>query len=79
MTPGDLYWVEMPARGGHEQAGRRPAIILQTASASVVLPTVLIVPLTSQQSALRFPGTVYIEAEMGRTGLFAPLWRLFFS
>ena len=68
MTPGDLYWVEMLSRGGHEQAGRRPAVILQTASASAVLSTVLIIPLTSQQAALRFPGTVYIEAD-GQNGL----------
>ncbi len=59
MKPGDLYWVELPARGGHAQAGRRPAIIAQQPSN---LPTILIVPLTSQQDALRFPGTVLVEA-----------------
>jgi mRNA interferase MazF len=56
---GDLYWVEIPSRGGHAQAGRRPAIIAQR---TVALPTVLIVPLTSQLDALRFPGTVLVEA-----------------
>jgi mRNA-degrading endonuclease toxin of MazEF toxin-antitoxin module len=30
VTVGDLYWVELPLRGGRAQAGRRPAIILQT-------------------------------------------------
>ena len=59
MHVGDLYWVELPTRGGHAQAGRRPAIIAQTLAA---LPTVLIVPLTSQLDALRFPGTVLVEA-----------------
>ena len=29
MTVGDVRWVELPARGGHAQAGRRPAIIVQ--------------------------------------------------
>ncbi|MBC8103847.1 MAG: type II toxin-antitoxin system PemK/MazF family toxin [Cytophagales bacterium] len=43
--------------------GRRPAVILQTASASAVLSTVLIVPLTSRQAAFRSPGTVFIDAE----------------
>ena len=59
MHVGDLYWVELPTRGGHAQAGRRPAIIAQALAA---LPTVLIVPLTSQLDALRFPGTVLVEA-----------------
>lgn len=59
MRTGDLYWVEFPARGGHAQAGRRPAIVVQQPN---TLPTVLLVPLTSQQDALRFPGTVLIEA-----------------
>ncbi|HKC85419.1 MAG TPA: type II toxin-antitoxin system PemK/MazF family toxin [Blastocatellia bacterium] len=59
MKVGDLYWVELPVRGGHAQAGRRPAIIVQQTSN---LPTVLVVPITSQQDALRFPGTVLIES-----------------
>jgi mRNA-degrading endonuclease toxin of MazEF toxin-antitoxin module len=56
---GDLYWVEFPARGGHAQSGRRPAIIVQKPSN---LPTILVIPITSQQDALRFPGTVLIES-----------------
>ena len=59
MNVGDLYWVELPSRGGRAQAGRRPAIIAQRPS---TLPTILIVPLTSQLDALRFPGTVLVEA-----------------
>ena len=53
MTVGDLYWVELPVRGGRAQAGRRPGIILQTTS---TLPTRLLVSLASQLDALRFPG-----------------------
>ena len=59
MNVGDLHWVELPARGGHAQGGRRPAIVAQK---TATLPTVLIVPLTSQLDALRFPGTVLVEA-----------------
>lgn len=62
MNIGDLHWIEFPARGGHAQAGRRPAIIAQQTS---TLPTVLVTPLTSQQDALRFPGTVFVEANSG--------------
>src|SRR5207248_6137230 len=63
MTPGDLYWVEFPAGAGRAQAGRRPAVIVQSASATSRLPTVLMVPLTTQHDALRFPGTVLVEAD----------------
>lgn len=59
MKVGDLYWVEFSARGGHAQSGRPPAIIVQKPSN---LPTVLVIPITSQQDALRFPGTVLIES-----------------
>jgi mRNA-degrading endonuclease toxin of MazEF toxin-antitoxin module len=49
--------------GGHAQKGRRPAIIFQTQKVSTRVPTVLIVPLTSQLDALRFPGTVFVEPD----------------
>jgi mRNA-degrading endonuclease toxin of MazEF toxin-antitoxin module len=63
VNVGDLYWVEFPAGAGRAQAGRRPAIIVQSPAASDKLPTVLLIPLTTQQDALRFPGTVLIEAD----------------
>ncbi len=44
MSIGDVHWVELPARGGRAQAGRRPAIIVQGINN---LPTALIVPLTT--------------------------------
>ncbi len=47
MRPDDIYWVEFPARGGHAQAGRRPAIVF--------------LPLTMQMDALRFPGMALVE------------------
>ncbi len=30
MQEGDIYFVEIPASNGHEQAGPRPAIIIQS-------------------------------------------------
>ncbi len=68
MNPGDLYWVVLPGGAGHVQAGRRPAIVVQGALATGRLPTVLLVPLTTQLDALRFPGTVLIEPD-GTNGL----------
>ena len=61
MKVGDCHWIQMPGSGGHAQAGRRPAIIMQSETAQN-LPTILIIPLTTQLNAVRFPGTVLIEA-----------------
>lgn len=63
MNLGDIYWVEFPTGAGRAQAGRRPAIVLQDEIAVAGLPTILVIPLTSQQDALRFPGTVLIEPD----------------
>jgi len=62
MREGDIYLVEIPSSGGHEQAGHRPAIIVQ-ASGLEGLPTVLIVPLTSKLRAVDFPFTFIIEPD----------------
>ena len=59
----DVYWVAFPTGAGRAQAGRRPAVIVQSEDATAKLPTLLLIPLTTQQDALRFPGTVLIEAD----------------
>ena len=61
MTVGDIHWVRLPAANGHEQGGRRPAIILQDDRYAGGLPVVLVVPLTSARAAMRFPGTTLIQ------------------
>lgn len=63
MTPGEIHWVELPDTGGREQAGRRPAIIIQNDEYAGSLPTVLVIPLSSALAALRFPGTAQIKAD----------------
>jgi mRNA interferase MazF len=63
VNVGEVYWVDFPVRGGHAQAGRRPGIIVQSSSRAAGLPTVLLIPLTTQMDALRFPGTVLVEAD----------------
>jgi len=66
---GDIYTAEIPLSDGHEQAGTRPAIIVQAPRFESQLPTVLIVPLTSQLAAQAFPGTFLIhpDSENGLT------------
>ena len=69
MDIGDIYTVEIPSSDGHEQAGVRPAIIVQAPQFENQLPTVLIVPLTSRLVAQAFPGTFLIhpDSENGLT------------
>ena len=47
MRQGEIWWVRIPFTGGHEQAGERPALIVQSDAAIAALPTVLVVPFTS--------------------------------
>jgi mRNA-degrading endonuclease toxin of MazEF toxin-antitoxin module len=78
VTLGDVHWVEFPDRGGREQSGRRPAVIWQDSAAFPGLPTVLVIPLSSQQGTLRFGGTVLIRATPGN-GLSMPSVALVFQ
>lgn len=61
MKHGEIYWTDLPDRGGREQRGRRPCIIWQDTD-QFQLPTVLVIPLTTRPDALRFPATVEIAA-----------------
>jgi mRNA interferase MazF len=61
MKRGDIHWIGFPPPNGHEQAGRRPAVVLQDEAVAGTLPVVLVVPLTAAVAALRFAGTVAID------------------
>jgi mRNA interferase MazF len=78
MNPGDVVWVEFPGGAGRAQAGRRPAIVVQSKEASRQIPTVLVIPLTTQQDALRFPGTVFVAPDP-QNGLKLPSVALVFQ
>jgi len=71
VTVGDIHWIELPATTGHEQSGRRPAVIVQDEAAARILPVVLAIPLTTATSTLRFPGTVQIQPD-SENGLSQP-------
>jgi mRNA interferase MazF len=65
VTVGDIHWIELPPGTGHEQSGRRPAVIIQDESYAGTLPVVLVVPLTTAIATLRFPGTLLIQPDTG--------------
>jgi mRNA interferase MazF len=60
VTVGEIHWIELPPGTGHEQSGRRPAVIVQDQAFAGLLPVVLVIPLTTATATLRFPGTVLI-------------------
>ena len=64
MDFGDIYLVEIPTSGGHEQQGVRPAIIVQTSENIDKVPTVLVVPFTTQIRASNFPFTFVVEPDL---------------
>ncbi len=62
MARADVLRVVLPSPGGHhEQAGRRPAIAVQADTRGINLPTLMIVPVTGELTALRFPYTVRVD------------------
>lgn len=78
MNFGDVYWVDLPDRDGREQRGRRPAVVWQDLEEFSGLPTVLVIPLTSRLTALRFPGTLRLDPSP-ENGLAVPSVALVFQ
>lgn len=62
MSRGDVVWLELAGGRGHAQAGRRPAVVVQSDLVTEVVPTLVVVPLTSNLEALRYPSTMVIAA-----------------
>lgn len=63
MDRGDIVRVQLPrpaGQSGSEQYGIRPAIIVQAGGVVASRRMVMIVPMTSQMSAARFPGSFRI-------------------
>ena len=51
---GDVVWMTMNLQAGHEQAGRRPAVILSPAAYNVKVGLVLAAPVTSRVKGYPF-------------------------
>jgi mRNA interferase MazF len=64
MKRGEIVRVDLPPPAGapgREQIGQRPAIVVQDDSETENLPTTIVVPLTSNLSAMRFAGSILIK------------------
>ena len=69
MARGDILQVSLPDSDQREEKGNRPAIAVQTNIANS--PMLMVVPVTSSLSALRFSFTVKIEPS-AQNGLTLP-------
>lgn len=49
VDPGDIYWINLPSRGGREQEGRRPCIVISRRAVNNGNP-IVVVPMTTNTS-----------------------------
>ena len=64
MARGDIVLVELPqpkGSAGHEQFGKRPALIIHDDATSNVVSVIMIIPFTSNTNVQRFPHTVLVQ------------------
>lgn len=64
MARGDVIIVDFPSpagQSGREQIGTKPAVIVQSDEEAAKLQTNIIIPLTSNLSASRFPYTILVN------------------
>lgn len=65
MDRGDVVRVDLPqpsGKPGSEQFGERPAVVIQINAAIANLSTIILVPFTTNQKAMRFFGSVLVRA-----------------
>ena len=51
---GDLVWLQFDPRAGHEQAGKRPALVISPSAYNGRVGLALLCPVTSQRKAYPF-------------------------
>lgn len=64
---GDVVWLNFDPQAGHEQAGRRPALVLSPAIYNGKAGLALFCPITNQ--AKGYPFEVVIPPKLGVTGV----------
>lgn len=55
---GDVVWITLAPQAGHEQAGRRPAIVLSPAAYNAKVGLALMCPITSRIKGYPFEVTI---------------------
>ncbi len=64
---GDIVWLELNPQDGHEQAGRRPALVLSPKAYNARTGLMLCCPITSQVKG--YPFEVSLDEVLGAVGV----------
>lgn len=64
---GDVVWITLNPQAGHEQAGRRPAVVLSPAAYNGKVGLAILCPITNQVKG--YPFEVHIPGGLGVTGV----------
>jgi len=64
---GDVVWISFNPQAGHEQAGRRPAVVLSPQAYNQKVGLALLCPITNQRKG--YPFEVVLPAKVGVTGV----------
>lgn len=64
---GDLVWISLNPQAGHEQAGRRPAVVISPAAYNAKVGLALLCPVTSR--AKGYPFEVAVPPRFGVEGV----------
>ena len=64
---GDAVWITFDPQAGHEQAGRRPALVLSPAAYNGRVGLALMCPITNRQKG--YPFEVPLPVDAGVTGV----------
>lgn len=55
LLRGQLYWADLDPVRGHEQAGRRPVLIISEAATNIDSNMAVVLPVTSSRQRIGFP------------------------
>ncbi len=67
INQGEIYWADLDPTWGHEQAGVRPVVVIQTNPLNRQLNTIMIIPTTTNLKAKGLMITQFLAKE--KTGL----------
>lgn len=64
---GDIVWITLDPQAGHEQAGRRPAVVLSPSAYNDKVGLAILCPVTSQSKG--YPFEVQVPGGLAITGV----------
>lgn len=62
MRPGEVWQVDYPLSEGREQAGPRPAVVLQDDGFALRSPLALTIPFSTSAGTMRYPAVIPVDS-----------------